>query len=260
MSTMIKPLIVKSIYAFVIVIFSVSAFANAQLNTTNEDNFASSVSNADISLDIGNTSNSQSFLSTAESILFSDSSIKTNLQGHYNKVKGKHYMQTNEATALAYFNQAYSQFSGDLAQQYETKLFIGITYYHANKLNLARQEFLQAKTYFENNQDNINLAQVLNNLGLVYYQNGDSRTAITYCQQAYNLNISIGKTSNANKNQANINDISNGQDRLSANKFEFILSKELSDSPIRLGGGGETGSNTTINTSGSGTTTTNGGN
>ncbi len=91
MSTMIKPLIVKSIYAFVIVIFSVSAFANAQLNTTNEDNFASSVSNADISLEIGNTSNSQSFLSTAESILFSDSSIKTNLQGHYNKVKGKHY-------------------------------------------------------------------------------------------------------------------------------------------------------------------------
>jgi tetratricopeptide (TPR) repeat protein len=174
-------------------------------------------------------------------------------------------MKTSESTALSYFNLAYSQFSGNTSEQYRTKLFIGIAYFYANKLSLADSQFRQAKSYFEANSDTLNLAQALNNIGVVYYKNGDYQNALAFCQQALDLNISLGNTLNANRNQSNINDILTSSNRLMLDKPDFIATEEIfdtdvSDTTFLFGGGGTTTNDTTINTSGSGTTSTNGGN
>jgi tetratricopeptide (TPR) repeat protein len=269
MSTIVKPIIVKSFYVWLaILVSSTYVFSIAKNNifvNANDAEFSSLVSKADSSLQSGDSLSSQNFLAQAELILSADPTISTFLQGHYNKVKGKQFMKTSESIALGYFNRALTQFSGNTLEQYRTRLFIGITYFYANKLSLADREFRQAKSYFEANNDTQNLAQALNNIGVIYYKNGDYRNALAFCQQAFDLNTGLGNTLNANKNQSNISDIQTSADRLTFDKSDFIATDEIfdtdvSDLAVLFGGGGTTTNDTTVNTSGSGTTSTNGGN
>ncbi|MCU0350806.1 MAG: hypothetical protein MUF43_08250 [Flavobacterium sp.] len=139
MSTIVKSIIVQSSYVWLaILISSTYVFSFTQNNfsvNSNEAEFTSLVSKADSSLHNGDSLTSQSFLAQAEIILSADSTINTYLQGHYNKVKGKHFMRTSESMALGYFNRALTQFSGNTLEQYRTRLFIGITYFYANNIN-----------------------------------------------------------------------------------------------------------------------------
>jgi tetratricopeptide (TPR) repeat protein len=218
------------------------AFAAAVSNI--EADFADLVVLADAKLDLHERQNAEQYLTQANQLLNQNPGISVFLKGHFNKVYGKIYMEQNATTALQYFNTALTQFSGNSLEQAETKMFIGITYYHAGNYTVAESYFEEAKTVFSAQGDLQKSAQVLNNLGLIYFKRGDTANAETFCERSLNINNEIGNRINASRNQQNLS------------FFDGVLTSDfhrpsIADWFAQMGGTG-TGSGT-ITTSGSGT-------
>ncbi|HEX8250130.1 MAG TPA: hypothetical protein VF599_18295 [Pyrinomonadaceae bacterium] len=223
-----------------------SAEANANVSTA-EAEFTNLIVTADVKLDLNDRTAAAQYLTQANYILIQNPNIDIFLQAHFNKVYGKLYMTNNAATALQYFNTSVSQFSGNVLEQAETKMFIGITYYYASDYTTAKNYFEMAKNAFDLQGDMQKSAQALNNLGVVYYRQGDTQNAVIFCQNSLNINTEIGQRLNAFRNQQNLAVITGN----SANG----LSNPLLDEDIinQAAGGTGTGSGSTITTSGSGT-------
>ena len=229
-------------------ILPVEARANV---TATESDFAAFVSQADVELNFGNRAIAQYNLSQANYILSQNLTISNFMRGHFNKVSGKLHMESDSATALQYFNTAVQQFSGNEAERAEAKMFIGITYYHAGNYTVAKNHFEEAKTVFESERDMPKLAQVLNNLGVLFFRTGAGRKALSFCTNSLNINTEIENELNMERNQQNI-------DFFATYGVTDFDEPSLEDF-INTLGGGTGGSSTVITTSGSGTIVVSGG-
>jgi tetratricopeptide (TPR) repeat protein len=223
-----------------------SAEASASVSTA-EAEFTNLIVTADIKLDLNDRTTAAQYLTQANNLLTQNPNIDIFLQGHFNKVYGKLYMANDAATALQYFNTSVSQFSGNLLEQAEAKMFIGITYYYAGNYTAAKNYFETAKNTFDLQGDMQKSAQALNNLGVVYFRQGDAQNALTFCQNSLNINTVIGQRMNAFRNQQNLAVITGG----STNGLSNPLFDE--EDTNQAAGGTGTGSGSTITTSGSGT-------
>ncbi|MDQ3802144.1 MAG: tetratricopeptide repeat protein [Acidobacteriota bacterium] len=221
----------------------ISVEANANL-TTAETEFADLIVAADVKLDLNDRTNAEQYLLQANQILTQNPSINTYLQGHFNKVNGKLYMTNNAVTALQYFNTSLSQFFGNSLEQAETKMFIGIAYYHAGSYATAKSYFEEARTTFDLQNDMQKSAQALNNIGVVYFRQGDAQNAQIFCQNSLDINNQIGQRLNANRNQYNLAVFAGNSSATVANPLD-------GENNQAAGGTGTSGS--TITTSGSGT-------
>ena len=235
----------KLVFAVLLLIgWAQAGIVSAAAVSNTEADFAGLVIQADAKLDLRERASAEQYLYQASHILTEHPDISVFLQGHFNKVYGKLYMENNAATALQYFNTALAQFSGDVLEHAETKMFIGITYYHAGNYTVAESYFEQAKTVFSAQSDMQKSAQVLNNLGLIYVQRGDAANARTFCERSLDINNEIGNRTNAIRNLQNLE------------YFDAFWLTDLYHPPVegemeQMGGTG-TGSST-ITTSGSGT-------
>jgi len=241
---------IKTYFVILLVcLFSIAVTADAQTLTSVEIDFANFIVKADVDLEKNDVQSAENELSQANALLLSNQNINQNLQGHFHKVKGKFYVKDSLSTALSHFNTSLSRFSGSPSEQAKVKIFIGIAYFYANKFNTAENYFDQAKTYFLANNDQASFAQVINNLGILAYQNGNPGNAVTMCDQAFAINTNIGDSFEASRNQQNINYFLNagfsGSSNQDGNVKEIII--------VNHGGGGTSGSGTTIDTSGGGT-------
>ena len=242
----------KSIFALLLcavialMIFPVSA----QEPSAEETELANLITNADKKLDLNERDAAEAYLSQAREIISRNPSINKALQGHFNKVSGKLYMKSSLAEALRYFNLASSQFEGNETERVRVNFFIGVAYYYARDLATANAYFTETKQYFIAQGDQANLAQALNNLGVVAFERGDAETAISLCRQALAINNEIGNSLNASRNKYNLDYFSNPS----------LFSGDIDDQPVNHGGGGggTSGSGTGVNTGGSGTVTTGG--
>jgi tetratricopeptide (TPR) repeat protein len=226
-----------------------SAEGNINLSLA-EAEFADLVAEADIKLDLNDRGSAEQNLLHAKQILDQNPNIDVFLKGHYNKVYGKLYMTYDATIALQYFNASHSQFSGNILEQAEAKMFIGITYYHAGDYAAAKNYFEDAKIVFDSRGDMQKSAQVLNNLGVVYYRQGDALNAVQYCQDSLSINNQIGNRVNAVRNQQNLAVIT-GIGSLQA--LSDTLEDEINAAAAAAGGTGTGSGGTTITTSGGGT-------
>jgi tetratricopeptide (TPR) repeat protein len=226
--------------------------ANAQEPNAKEIELANLVLKADTSLDLNEYETAKHYLSKAKEIIVQNPGININLQGHFNKVSGKLYMKSSFNQALEYFNTALSQFNHDPLEQARVNFFVGIAYYYANDSITAKVYSSQAKEYFMLNKEDANLAQALNNLGLIAFKQGDEEAAVDFCYQALLINIELKDSLNASRNRFNLDYFSDSSSLSIENDYKSI-NNELD------GGGGNSGSGTTINTGGSGTVVVGGG-
>jgi tetratricopeptide (TPR) repeat protein len=220
-----------------------SAEPNAVLSNA-ESEFADLIIAADAELDSNDRIGAEQFLLQGNQILSQNPGINNFLKGHFNKVYGKFYMAYDAAIALQYFNTAMTQFSENVLEQAETKMFIGIAYYHAGNYTVSKSYFEEAKAIFDSQGDMSKSAQVLNNLGVVAFRQGNAEAAVILCNSSLNINNQIGNRVNASRNQHNLAVFTGN----AASEFYTLPSSLLE----RLGGTG-TGSGSTITTSGSGT-------
>ncbi|MCD9188594.1 MAG: tetratricopeptide repeat protein [Pyrinomonadaceae bacterium] len=236
---------------FTILFFAITAFtvfhANAQTPTAEESELATLIVKADTSFDMDQIETAEEYLLEAKKIIVRNPEIDVNLQGHFNKVSGKLYMKNSFAQALEYFNVAARNFDRNEAESAQIKMFTGIAYYYANDLRMAELYFQEAKGYFSLSRDNAGLAQVLNNLGIIAYEQGNEEAAAEHCRQALALNLALANTLNASRNQSNLDYFTNSE-------FHFgSKNAESKNERVDNGGGGGSGSGTTVNTGGGGT-------
>jgi tetratricopeptide (TPR) repeat protein len=227
--------------------------ANAQELTTKEIELANLVLKADTSLDLNEYETAKFYLSQAKEIIVQNPGININLQGHFNKASGKLYMKNSFNEALEYFNIALSQFNRNPLEQARVNFFVGIAYYYANDSITAKVYFSQAKEYFILNKEDTNLAQALNNLGVIAFKQGDEEAAVDFCHQALLINTVLKDSLNASRNRVNLEYFSD-LSSLSIENVHKSINSELDG-----GGGNSSGSGTTINTGGSGTVVVGGG-
>jgi tetratricopeptide (TPR) repeat protein len=221
---------------------------NAQ--TSSDDKFAILVKKADSSFNLGDRQSTEMYLSEAGNFLIKNPGISKVLQGNLKTVYGKLVMETSLDTSLGYFNESLNLVAGDRSSQAEITLFIALAYYYAGDYTTARIYLAESKELFLANRDNANYAQVLNNEGVIAYMEGDAQTANALCRQALSINLQIGNSLNASKNQQNV-DFINGT---AFNKSGY------NKTPIKVeGGGGNSGSGTGVGTGGGGTVILGGG-
>jgi tetratricopeptide (TPR) repeat protein len=213
-----------------------------------EIEFTDLVMAADAELDLNRRASAEQFLLQAGQILSQEPGIQIFLKAHFNKVSGKMYMTYNATTALQYFNLSVSQFSGNTLEQAEAKMFIGITYYHAGNYTAAKSYFDEAKAAFDAQGDLPKSAQVLNNLGVLNFRQGNLEMALLFCNRSLSINTEIGNRVNAARNQQNLAVITGSGS--SSGGGSGSAGNPLGDIVEAFGG---TGTGTTITTSGSGT-------
>ncbi len=224
--------------------------ADAQISA--EIEFANLVKKADSSFDSGDRLASEKLLAQANEILGQNHDIDRVLQGHLLKVGGK--LAITLDAALECFDRAFENFSENPSNQAEIDLFRAVRYYNEGEYDVAQSYLSKAKEYFAAKRDNENLAQVLNNLGVIAFLQRDAQTATNLCEQALSINLQIGNVLNADRNRRNIDFFTgrsffqpdNGIGSLSNPKPIIIQTEE--------GNGG--GSPTEITTNGGGTVST----
>lgn len=210
-----------------------------------ESEFVDLVVKADAKLDLNDSAAAEQDLLQANQILVQNPEINVFFKGHFNKVYGKLYMKYNATVALQYFNTSISQFSENILEQAEVKLFIGITYYHAGNYALAKNYFETAKAIFDSQGDMQKSAQALNNIGVIHFLLGNSQIAVSFCERSYSINTEIGNRVNAERNRQNLEFFTGGDGVV---EFGNLPGENLLNV---LGGSGTGGS--TITTSGGGT-------
>lgn len=243
---------------FTMLFFAITALTvfhtNAQTPTSEESELATLIIRADTSFDLDQIETAEQYLLEAKEIIIRKPDIDANLQGHFNKVSGKLYIKSSFGQALEYFSIAAQKFNRNEAESAQVKMFTGIAYYYANDLRMAELYFQEAKEYFILSRDNAGLAQVINNLGIIAYEQGNEETAAEFCRQALALNLELENALNASRNQSNIDYFTNSA-FYSGNK-----NSESKNERVDNGGGGGSGSGTTVNTGGGGTVVVGGGN
>jgi CHAT domain-containing protein len=127
-----------------------------------------------------------------------------NIKGHFNKVSGKLYMKTDREKALHFFNKAFANFAGDEREQNEIKMFIGNTLYYARDFIGAKNYYEQARAGFEQINDQRNLAQTLNNLGVISFNRDEIQSAIALCENALLINTENPNELNRARNLINL--------------------------------------------------------
>ncbi|HLM01077.1 MAG TPA: tetratricopeptide repeat protein, partial [Pyrinomonadaceae bacterium] len=208
--------------------------------------FADLIVAADIKLNLNDRTTAEQYLTQATQTLSQNPTMHIYLQGHFNKVYGKFYMHQNPVIALQYFDASNTQFSGNPLEQAEVKMFIGIAHYYADSLATAKIYFEEAKTAFDSHGDLQKSAQALNNIGVVYFRQGDVTNAQLFCQNSLDINSQIGQKLNARRNQQNLAIITGSGGVSSSNN-------PPEDGNEGAAGGTGTGTGSTITTSGSGT-------
>ncbi|HEX9961984.1 MAG TPA: CHAT domain-containing protein [Pyrinomonadaceae bacterium] len=129
---------------------------------------------------------------------------KENIKGHFNKVSGKLFMKTDKEKALQFFNKAFLNFSGDERERSEIKMFIGNALYYARDFQGAKNYYEQAKIGFEQLDDKRNLAQTLNNLGIISFNRDEIGSAIALCENALMINTENPNELNRARNLINL--------------------------------------------------------
>ncbi|MDQ3802143.1 MAG: tetratricopeptide repeat protein, partial [Acidobacteriota bacterium] len=127
-----------------------------------------------------------------------------NVKGHFNKVTGKLYMKTDRERATLFFNKAFLNFSGDERERNEIKMFLGNTLYYARDFIGAKNYYEQARAGFEQLNDQRNLAQTLNNLGVISFNRDEIQSAIALCENALLINTENPNELNRARNLINL--------------------------------------------------------
>ncbi|MCU0240228.1 MAG: CHAT domain-containing protein, partial [Pyrinomonadaceae bacterium] len=155
-----------------------------------------SIKLADILLDLGNQKKAEDIISS----LNISNNLSNYVKGVFYKVSGKLFMKTNKNEALALFEKAAVFLKNNEQESAEIKLFIGNTYFYANDFSSAKPIFEETKISFEKFNDQFNLAQSINNLGVINFHQKELQLAISNCENALIINIKI---------QADLNLVSN---------------------------------------------------
>ncbi len=169
-------------------------------NSVNE-NLLAAIKLADVYFDLGDARRAEDIM---VSLVIPENSNDYGIKGLFNKISGKLVMKTDVAKALDFFNKANSFFVGNDHEKAETLMFIGNTYYYAKNYATAKTYYNQAKTSFEVQNDQLNLAQIFNNLGVISYYQKDYQPAILSCENALAINISMQSELNIARNQINL--------------------------------------------------------
>ena len=164
------------------------------------ENLLASLKLADVYLDLGNQRRAEEIVQSL--VIPPDSSDY--IKGVFNKVSGKLYMKTDKEKALEFFNKANSFFSGNEEEAAQLLIFVGNAHYYARDYSRAKPFYEQAKKKFEQSNNRTDLAQVLNNLGVVYFHQGEYPPAISNCQSALLINIEIQNEVNKARNLINL--------------------------------------------------------
>ena len=165
-----------------------------------EEYLKASIKLADVYLDLNLREKAEQAFAT---VILPDNADE-NLKGHFNKVSGKLYMKTDKDKALQFFNRALVNFAGDERGQNEMKMFIGNALYYARDFQGAKNYYEQAKTGFEQLNDRRNLAQTLNNLGVISFSRDEIQSAISLCENALLINTENPNELNRARNLINL--------------------------------------------------------
>jgi CHAT domain-containing protein len=172
----------------------------ANFNETISENLLASLKLADIYLELGNHKK-------AEEIIVS-LSISENLpdyiKGVFYKISGKLYMKSDKEKALNFFNKAKLLFNGNEDESAQLLIFFGNTHYYAKDYASAKPFYEQAKSSFERQNNLSDMAQVLNNLGVIYYIQKEYAPAIASCENALIINTEIQSDLNQARNLINL--------------------------------------------------------
>jgi CHAT domain-containing protein len=181
---------------------AIKVLENVRTNYKNvvSENLLASLKLADVYFDYGNSLRAEEIMSSLTVPENSSSYIK----GVFNKISGKLLMKTDKANALKFFNKANLYFAGDEHEQAEVSMFIGNTNYYAKTYSTAKSYYEQAKIIFEHQNNQLNIAQIENNLGIVFYNQKDYQAAILNCENALAINIELDNELNKARNQINL--------------------------------------------------------
>ena len=155
---------------------------------------------ADVYLDLGNRDKAEQIMLSLDIAGNASDYIK----GIYHKISGKLSMNSDKEKALDNFNKAKSFFNGNDLELNETKLFTGNTYFYAKDFDSAKNLYEQSKQFFELQNDKTNLAQILNNLGVINYRQNDLQNAIANGEYALSINIETQNDLNKARNLINL--------------------------------------------------------
>lgn len=173
------------------------------------ENTLASLRLADVYFNLGNPKKTEEILLT---INIADD-MPNFIKGIYYKISGKLFMKSDKEKALSNLNRANFYLSGNDAELNETGLFIGNAYFYAKDFDSAKSFYEQSKQFFELQNKKENLAQALNNLGVISYRKKDISTAITNCEYALSLNLELKNETDKARNLINLmyfyNDLKN---------------------------------------------------
>lgn len=155
---------------------------------------------ADIYIDLGNQRKAEDIISSL--------TITENLPGYvkgvFYKVSGKLYMKSNRERSLSFFGKASVFLDQDDDESAHLLLFTGNTHFYARDYSSARSFYERAKEDFERQNNSAELAQVLNNLSVIYYHQKEYTAAISTCENALNINIEARNAINQARNLINL--------------------------------------------------------
>jgi CHAT domain-containing protein len=182
---------------------AIKILENVRANYKNSvsENLLAAIKLADVYFDFGDARRAEEIMS---SLVIPENLNDYDIKGLFNKISGKLVMKTDKTKALDFFNKANSFFVGNDREKAETSMFIGNTYYYAKNYSTAKTFYEQAKTSFELQNDQLNLAQIFNNLGVISYYQKDYPSAILNCENALAINISMQNELNEARNQINL--------------------------------------------------------
>lgn len=180
---------------------AVALLENVRSNSgTPAENALATIKLADIYYDLGNHGKAEEILLALDLSGAASEYIK----GLFNKVSGKIFANKDKNKSLDHFSRANSFLAGNESELNEIKLFTGNTHFYARDFIAAKNFYEQSKPYFEIQNDKNNLAQILNNLGVISYSQDDAPTAINECQHALALNIETHSELNKARNLINL--------------------------------------------------------
>lgn len=181
---------------------AVALLENVRVNfkTPVAENMLATIKLADIYYNLGNIGKAEETLLTLNITDETSEYIK----GLFNKVSGKIYINKDKNKSLTHFSKANAYLAENESELNEIKLFTGNTHFYAKDFTAAKNLYEESKLYFERQNDKYNLAQILNNLGVISYSQNDKPTAISECQYALALNIETNSNLNKARNLINL--------------------------------------------------------
>lgn len=164
------------------------------------ENIIASLKLADVYIDLGNQQKAGEILAS----LTITEDLPDYVKGIFNKISGKLFMKTDRERSLAFFNKAGVFLDEDDDESAHLLLFTGNTHFYARDYPSARSFYERAKADFERQNNSAELAQVLNNLSVIHYNQRDYAAAIAVCENALNINIEARNTIDQARNLINL--------------------------------------------------------